>query len=497
MKKLLAFLISANLVAVSATSLVACEFYKLDPRIWLITTGGFINDKSFNEGAFEGAGDYIRTSTHGKYEYPSYYQPSDIREKNAEQGFRIAKQGGAQIGVLPGFTFAPYLKSASAIFPKSFIVDYPAPQGLNNVSGITFSAQESGFYAGLLSALYFNALGQKPTYKIGGFMGGDSPAGVDNYMLGYLSAFAMWNQGVYDLQHNPDLSNSQTWDSVLANLIKNYQTLASGTASAWTSADQSKLKATFDLTPYQGTGGLNAVPKDSTTPSSLKYGGTNQNWFTNSFAPGKGKVISQTLLGDGANLVFPVAGLQTADTVSAVNTKYPSTKANPRYVMGADSDASQIYGNTILDSALKDVRKATSTVLSDVAAGKPAQTYTSPIWQGAKWSAGVALPVKAKDPKNNIDTFTNYLEHTLQGIYSKNSKNIDSGKPPQIIPGSMMSWLDYWYGQLLSKGPSLTFNQIMDSFTGQGKKTAPIWHTWDQEVGLKAPILPIKPAKKQ
>lgn len=496
MKKLLAFLVSANLVAVSATSLVACEFYKLDPRIWLITTGGFINDKSFNESAFQGSGDYILTSTHDKYEYPSYYQPSDIREKNAEQGFRIAKQGGAQIGVLPGFTFAPYLKSASKILPKSFIVDYPAPQGLNNVSGITFSAQESGFYAGLLSALYFNALGQKTTYKIGGFMGGDSPAGVDNYMLGYLSAFAMWNQGVSDLKNsNP---KPHTWDSVLANLIKNYQTLSSGTASAWTTADKSKLKAKFVLTPYQGTEGLKAVPKNSTTPSSLKYGGTNQNWFTNSFAPGKGKVISQTLLADGANLVFPVAGLQTADTVSAVNTKYPSTKANPRYVMGADTDASQIYGDTILDSALKDVRKATSTVLGYVAEGKPAQTYTSPIWQGAKWSKGVALPVQAKDPKNNIDSFTSYLEHTLQGNYKP---HIDPDNPPPITPGSMMSWLDSWYGQLLSKGPILTFNQIMDSFTGQGEKTAPIWAKWDQEVGIKkpptAPILPIKPAKKQ
>lgn len=481
MKQLLAFLISTNLVAVSATSLVACEFYKLDPQIWLITTGGFINDKSFNEGAFEGAGDYIKKSTKYKYEYPSYYQPSDIREKNAEQGFRIAKQGGAQIGVLPGFTFAPYLKSASAIFPKSFIVDYPAPQGLDNVSGITFSAQESGFYAGLLSALYFNALGQKKTYKIGGFMGGDSPAGVDNYMLGYLSAFAMWNQGVYDLNHNPNL-NPNTWDSVLANLIKKYQTLSHNPKiAAWTDADKSKLKATFDLTPYQGTGGLKAVPQGGTTPSSLKYGGTNQNWFTNSFAPGKGKVISQTLLGDGANLVFPVAGLQTADTVSAVNTKYPSTKANPRYVMGADSDASQIYGNTILDSALKKVRQATRSVLRKVAKGKAAQTYTNPAWQGAKWSKGVALPVKAKDPQDNIDKFTSHLEDTLQG-----NSHIDQDNPPDP-KASMISWLDYWYGGLLSKGPSLTFNDIMASFTGQEKKTAPIWATWDQEVGIKKP----------
>ena len=481
MKKLLSFLISTNLVAVSATSLVACEFYKLDPQIWLITTGGFINDKSFNEGAFEGAGDYIKK--HTKYEYPSYYQPSDIRERNAEQGFRIAKQGGAQIGVLPGFTFAPYLKSAAKIFPKSFIVDYPAPQGLNNVSGITFSAQESGFYAGLLSALYFNALGQKKTYKIGGFMGGDSPAGVDNYMLGYLSAFAMWNQGVYDLNNNPNLQ-PHTWDSVLGNLIKNYQTLTTHPTIPWTAADKSKLKAKFDLTPYQGTGGLSAVPKDSTTPSSLKYGGTNQNWFTNSFAPGKGKVISQTLLGDGANLVFPVAGLQTADTVSAVQTKFPSTKANPRYVMGADTDASQIYGNTILDSALKKVRQATATVLGDVAEGKPAQTYTSPTWQGAKWSKGVALPVKAKDPHNNIDNFTSYLEDTLQG-----KPHIDQDSPPPSDPkkASMINWLDDWYGGLLSKGPSLTFNDIMASFTGQGKKTAPIWATWDQEVGIKQP----------
>ena len=52
MKKLLAFLLSANLVAVSATSLVACQFYKLDPHIWLITDGGFINDKSFKREYF-------------------------------------------------------------------------------------------------------------------------------------------------------------------------------------------------------------------------------------------------------------------------------------------------------------------------------------------------------------------------------------------------------------------------------------------------------------
>ena len=293
-------------------------------------------------------------------------------------------------------------------------------------------------------------------------MGGDSPAGVDNYMLGYLSAFAMWNQGVSDLMTN----NMSPWANLLGKFIVNYQQQSTKPTTQWSPSDKKYLQAKFGLTNYQAGADGGLTPASSTPKiTSIKYGGTNNNWFTNSFRQGDGKVISQTLLGEGANLLFPVAGLETADAVNAIRNKYPNSAKHPRYVMGADTDASQIYGNTILDSALKNIRKATDDVLGDVAEGKPAKTYSNPNWQGVKWNSGITLPTTEKSSFNIDNWVTKYFEPQLQ--------NDQLGSAPK---SAMKDLLDDWYGQFFA--PGKTFNDIMDSFTGKAHSNHPVWYYW-------------------
>lgn len=81
------------------------------------------------------------------------------------------------------------------------------------------------------------------------------------------------------------------------------------------------------------------------------------------------------------------------------------------------------------------------------------------------------MPIHPQNPqKNNITNFTNYLEHTLQGNY--NPADPTPKTPPLIKDYSMIGVLDKWYSQWYA--PNTTFNDIMNSFTGQKKKTAPI-----------------------
>src|SRR5699024_10623698 len=66
------------------------------------------------------------------------------------------------------------------------------------------------------------------------------------------------------------------------------------------------------------------------------------NFFTNSFSQGDGKTISDHLIDDGAQVIFPVAGPQTLDTLGEIKDKGLAGKV---FVDGVDTDQILSYGS--------------------------------------------------------------------------------------------------------------------------------------------------------
>jgi len=163
--------------------------------IALITDTGQINDKSYNQSAWEGIEEYA--TTHNK-RY-TYYVPTAFSLDMYLEAIALAVSEGAKIIVTPGFLFENSVHKAQYLYPDvNFILIDGSPNnivdwgtmatydGLNpdftiasNTVSIFFDEHEAGFLAGYA------------TYKDGlnnlGFMGGMAVPAVIRYGIGYIA----------------------------------------------------------------------------------------------------------------------------------------------------------------------------------------------------------------------------------------------------------------------------------------------------------------------
>ena len=117
-------------------------------QVAFITDVGQLKDKSFNQGTFDGVKLYA--AANGK-SY-KYYQPANgdaATDDDRYDAMKAAVEGGAEVVVCAGFMQEAALKKAAAEFPDVpfvFIDGYPI--GLDNVAGISFQEEQSGYLAG-------------------------------------------------------------------------------------------------------------------------------------------------------------------------------------------------------------------------------------------------------------------------------------------------------------------------------------------------------------
>ena len=117
-------------------------------QVAFITDVGQLKDKSFNQGTFDGVKLYA--AANGK-SY-KYYQPANgdaATDDDRYHAMKAAVEGGAEGIVCAGFMQEAALKKAAAEFPDVpfiFIDGYPI--GLDNVAGISFQEEQSGYLAG-------------------------------------------------------------------------------------------------------------------------------------------------------------------------------------------------------------------------------------------------------------------------------------------------------------------------------------------------------------
>lgn len=194
MKKLLAF----ALAAVLALGLFAgCGQQKKGAELALITDIGTIDDKSFNQGAWEGLVKYAeeKNITH------QYYQPTEKSDTAYLESIAQAVENGAKVIVTPGFLFEVPIYVAQDQYPDvKFILidgnphneDYSDSRTADNCVGITYAEEQVGFLAGYAAV--------KDGMTKLGYMGGMAVPAVIKYGYGFVQGaeYAAQEMGLAD-----------------------------------------------------------------------------------------------------------------------------------------------------------------------------------------------------------------------------------------------------------------------------------------------------------
>ena len=117
-------------------------------QVAFITDVGQLKDKSFNQGTFDGVKLYANANNKSY----KYYQPANgdqATDDDRYDAMKAAVEGGAEVVVCAGFMQEAALKRAAEEYPEVpfiFIDGYPI--GLDNVAGISFQEEQSGYLAG-------------------------------------------------------------------------------------------------------------------------------------------------------------------------------------------------------------------------------------------------------------------------------------------------------------------------------------------------------------
>ena len=152
-------------------------------EIAMITDKGDINDKSFNQGTWEGIKNYC--SENGKT--CKYYKPAAATTDDYVTSMEQAIKDGAKVVVTPGFLFEEPVYLVQDQYPDvKFILIDGNPHNADssdyktadNTVGILFSEEQVGYLAGYAAV--------KDGYTKLGFMGGMAVPAVVRYGYGYV-----------------------------------------------------------------------------------------------------------------------------------------------------------------------------------------------------------------------------------------------------------------------------------------------------------------------
>lgn len=148
----------------------------------LITDVGTIDDKSFNQGSWEGLEKYAKDNNISC----KYYKPAEKSDEACMTSIDLAVKGGAKVIVTPGFLFEVPVLQAQEKYPDvKFIIIDAAPKDADgnvkiaeNVSSIFYAEEQAGYLAGYAAVT--------EGYTQLGFMGGIAVPAVVRYGYGFI-----------------------------------------------------------------------------------------------------------------------------------------------------------------------------------------------------------------------------------------------------------------------------------------------------------------------
>ncbi len=162
-------------------------------KVAMTTDSGTIDDKSFNQGTWEGILKYEEENA-GAIE-THYVKPAGEAEADYLAAYADLVDSGYEVIFSPGFKFETAVYKAQELYPDvKFVIldgyphsgDYAETIGTNTES-IFFAEHESGFYAGIAAAL------ESKTGKVG-FIGGMEIPAVQKFGWGYTAGVAYANK---------------------------------------------------------------------------------------------------------------------------------------------------------------------------------------------------------------------------------------------------------------------------------------------------------------
>lgn len=181
MKKIIALMLA---IVLAMGMMTGCGSKSTTFQIALITDKGNIDDKSFNQGAWEGVKAFCDANKIKDYQY---IKPESADDAGYLAAIDDAVAAGAKVVVTPGFLFEVPVYEAQTKYPEvKFILldgaphtaDYATYDTKSNVASIMYAEQQSGYLAGYAAV--------KDGYTKLGFMGGMAVPAVRAFGYGYL-----------------------------------------------------------------------------------------------------------------------------------------------------------------------------------------------------------------------------------------------------------------------------------------------------------------------
>jgi basic membrane protein A len=182
--------ISVILLAVLVLMSVACTRQRGQRNVEtfelaLITDLGTIDDKSFNQGSWEGLVRYAREHNISH----KYYQPAEQSNNAYLMAIDLAVRGGAKVIVTPGFLFESSIFVAQERYPNVHFIlidgvpndgNWPNPvfRTANNTVGVLYAEDQAGFLAGYAAV--------REGFRRLGFVGGMAVPAVVRFGYGFI-----------------------------------------------------------------------------------------------------------------------------------------------------------------------------------------------------------------------------------------------------------------------------------------------------------------------
>ena len=183
MRKILSVLLAVVLVIGLVAFATSCKPKSTVPELALVTDVGNIDDKSFNEAAWNGVKAYAEAN---KINY-AYYRPSEDSTPARVETIGTAITKGAKVVVCPGYLFEEALYEVQTKYPEvQFLLldgephtpDYQTYKTEANVHCILYKEEQSGFLAGYAAVM--------DGYTKLGFCGGMAVPAVVRYGYGFV-----------------------------------------------------------------------------------------------------------------------------------------------------------------------------------------------------------------------------------------------------------------------------------------------------------------------
>lgn len=196
-------------VATMASTLAGCNLFRQEVgKIALVTDVGSIDDRSFNQGTWEGLVAYAEERNLVEDEDYKYFVPSGGETAGTQEyinAIELAIEWGAAVVITPGFLFEEAIWTVQDEYPEvKFILLDGEPNKnyeyatADNTLPILFQEEQSGFLAGYAAV--------KNGFDSTAFIGGMAVPAVVKFGVGYVAGayFAAEEDGITAFEFLPE-----------------------------------------------------------------------------------------------------------------------------------------------------------------------------------------------------------------------------------------------------------------------------------------------------